>query len=36
MEWVFLALIVALVFLAISIHNRLVAGRNNYKTLLPR
>ncbi|HLF31102.1 MAG TPA: LemA family protein [Xanthomonadales bacterium] len=31
MEWVLLALIVALVLLAISIYNRLVAGRNRYK-----
>ncbi|NNE05926.1 MAG: LemA family protein [Xanthomonadales bacterium] len=31
MGWVFLALIVGAVFFAISIYNRLVAGRNRYK-----
>lgn len=31
MGWVFLGLIVALVLFAISIYNRLVAGRNRYK-----
>jgi len=31
MGWVFLALIVALVVFAISIYNRLVAGRNRFK-----
>lgn len=29
--WIFLAIIVALVFFAITIYNRLVAGRNRYK-----
>ena len=31
MGWVFLALVVGAVFFAISIYNRLVAGRNRYK-----
>jgi len=31
MEWVILALIVGAVFLAISIYNRLIAGRNRFK-----
>ena len=31
MGWIFLGLIVAAVFLAISIYNRLVAGRNRFK-----
>jgi LemA protein len=31
MGWIFLALIVGLVLFAISIYNRLVAGRNQYK-----
>jgi len=31
MEWIFLGLIVAAILFAISIYNRLVAGRNHYK-----
>jgi LemA protein len=31
MEWVILALIVGAIFLAISIYNRLIAGRNRFK-----